>query len=837
MNHELKYIKNKLSFFDLSEEEWDKILIKVNEQNDFSLILKEIMDIIKRDYPNTYLISIIKEYIKNHFKNDLSMVSIKNNYDHLKEFLEEQEIELNENLLEELLKIENIEESIEATFLKFKNDIINGNIDSRIENPLWIQLIELYCDQKNIEIHPIEEDFKSIPSNDSIKLYMQEITRIPLLKREEEISLAERIRKGDLEAREKLIEANLRLVVSIAKKYQNRGLSLQDLIQEGNCGLMKAVERFDPARGVKFSTYATWWIRQAIFRSLYNDSQTIRIPLYQIEKIRDLKRKIEILTQELGRNPTIQEIEEKTNLTIEQIDDLLNSCNQPISLNQKVEGRDKEDTEFGDFIAQDEDIEEDYLKKILKEEIRKVFHDCRLKPQEEYVLIKRYGLDGEEPQLLEDIGKMCGVSRERIRQIQRRAERKIRISPKGKELKIYLKESDEKKIGPKKKINSEEIKSILENKTIKLDFRARILGSIPTDIDYFLKKNYFSTIEKMILCLELGFVDQKRWDLKEIAMLLKVDDAYLKRLKKTMLLKLEEADDCYPKELLIKEYIEIGEDIKMKEQSPLYITVGCSKEELLERIERLNKEDRELLEKKTSNQFDKPVSKEKLSQKENQRYYNVVINRLRRMGNKEEKKTPVKQVIVEQKPQLEEKLETKNVIQEEREQEIKKEENIPRICTNNKLLNEELEERGLYQKEQPKEEPKEIKEEKSIINVEKEEIIHPKERIETRKDEKEAFVKEDYQKLLEFIKSPSFQEIIKMLSPKQAIIFMLKAGYIDNKYFSTQSIASFLELKEEEVEEEFQNTLIIYHKKINEILDKAIENMQKYNHEKINIKK
>ena len=815
MNNEFLDIKNKLSFFELDEEEWQKIYTKVIDNT--TNLLQEIIQVIKKDYSNIYQLSIIKEYIKNRFNNDLSIINIKNNFDDLKDFIEEQEIELNEDILEELLKLEIVQESIQITFLKYKNDILKGNIDTRIDNTLWIQLIEFYCDQKNIEINQVEEDFKSIPSTDSTKIYLQEITRIPLLKREEEISLAERIRQGDLEAREKLIEANLRLVVSIAKRYQNRGLSLQDLIQEGNCGLMKAAETFDSTRGFKFSTYATKLIRQAISKSLYNDSQMIRIPFNQRQKLYNLQRIIENMTQELGRSPTLEEIEEKTNLTKEQIANILNSTNQPISLNQKVEGRDKEDTEFGDFIAEDENIEEDYLKKNLKEVIRKVFHDCKLTPLEEYVLIKRYGLDGEEPQILEDIAKVYGVTGERIRQIQRRAERKIRISPKGRELKIYLEGNEEKQ---KEKINQDEIKRILRNKTKRLDFKEIILESIPPDIDDFLKKNYFSTTEKIIISLELGFVHNIRWKLKDITLLLKVDENYIKRIKKTILLNLKEAEECPQKEILLNKYKELGENINMKEQRPLYITVGCSKEELLERIKRLGKEDQELLEKKTSNQFDKPVQKEKLTDKENQRYYNVVINKLRKMGKKKEKE--VKTTLF--KPTIEHNNEV-------------------RMETNNKLLKERVEE-----KQESLNEPVEklvgepVKEttqkEENLIEIStdskftKEKGEKQEEIIPTRKEE-ESFVKEDYQKLLEFIKSPSFQEIIQTLTPKQAIIFMLKAGYIDNKYFSTSSIAAFLELREEEVEEEFKNTLIIYHKKLNDILDKAIENMQKYNQEVI----
>ncbi|MBR2828595.1 MAG: sigma-70 family RNA polymerase sigma factor, partial [Bacilli bacterium] len=519
---------------------------------------------------------------------------------------------------------------------------------------------------------------------------------------------------------------------------------------EGNCGLIKAAERFDVTKGYKFSTYATYWIRQAITRSLYNDTQIIRIPFYQRKKLYELNKIIENMTLQLGRRPTLEEISEETSLSKEQIDSILNTVIQPISLNQKVAGKDKEDTELGDFISQDDNIEEDYIKKDLNNNIRKIFHECRLSEMEQFILIKRYGLDGEEAQTLEDIAKVYGVSRERIRQIQRKAERKIRVSQKGKELKSYLEESEvslkERNRPSLKRIPDNREKNSLESDSLD-DLKVRILDSIPPKVNSFLSDNYFTTIEKMIIAMELGFYGQKKWDSKKIMSILKMSNSYLKKCKKQILLNLETAVECPEKELLKMKYNEIGEIVYMKEQSPLYKTVGCSMEELLERIERLSLEDRELLEKKTSNQFDKPVAKVKLSQKENQRYYNVVINRLRKMGNNVEKKASNKEQVEEQK------LEDSPIIQEKKEPEIRNVESTPTISTDSKLF-------------------KEKEEEKKDIQ---EEVISPKERIEIRDDAEDSFVKEDYQKLLEFIKSPSFQEIIKILTPKQAIIFMLKA--------------------------------------------------------------
>jgi len=273
-------------------------------------------------------------------------------------------------------------------------------------------------------------------STDPVRMYLREIGKIPLLVAAEEVDLAQRIEKGSQKARRALTQANLRLVVSIAKKYVNRGLSFLDLIQEGNQGLMRAVEKFDWRRGFKFSTYATWWIRQAITRAIADQARTIRIPVHMVETINRVFKTTRRLTQELGREPEIEEIAEQTELPIEKIREIYRISQSTTSLATPV--GDDEDSFLGDFI---EDITQpspydETSKELLKESIEEVLES--LDPREAEVLTFRFGLRDEAPKTLEEVGKIFGVTRERIRQIEAKAIRKLRHPSRRKGLRDFL---------------------------------------------------------------------------------------------------------------------------------------------------------------------------------------------------------------------------------------------------------------------------------------------------------------------------------------------------------------------------------------------------------------
>ncbi|OCA91140.1 RNA polymerase sigma factor RpoD [Bacillus sp. FJAT-27225] len=294
------------------------------------------------------------------------------------------------------------------------------------------------------EISKDDEEFDlndlSVPPgvkiNDPVRMYLKEIGRVDLLTAEEEIQLANRIEKGDEEAKRRLAEANLRLVVSIAKRYVGRGMLFLDLIQEGNMGLIKAVEKFDYRKGFKFSTYATWWIRQAITRAIADQARTIRIPVHMVETINKLIRVQRQLLQDLGREPTPEEIAEDMDLTPDKVREILKIAQEPVSLETPI--GEEDDSHLGDFI-EDQDAtspSEHAAYELLKEQLEDVLDT--LTDREENVLRLRFGLDDGRTRTLEEVGKVFGVTRERIRQIEAKALRKLRHPSRSKRLKDFL---------------------------------------------------------------------------------------------------------------------------------------------------------------------------------------------------------------------------------------------------------------------------------------------------------------------------------------------------------------------------------------------------------------
>ena len=320
------------------------------------------------------------------------------------------------------------------------SDVLDLIGTAELDNPTLGEMEAIEAEALEVSDKQLEEEYENAKLDDPVRMYLKEIGKIPLLTPEEELEVAKNLVSEDEKARDaarkRMSEANLRLVVSIAKRYVGRGMQLLDLIQEGNLGLMKAVEKFDYTKGYKFSTYATWWIRQSITRAIADQARTIRIPVHMVETINKVLRTSHSMVQSLGREPTTQEIAAELHMDVQKVEEILKIAQEPVSLETPI--GEEDDSHLGDFIQDDEASRpaEEASYTLLREQLEEVLKT--LTPREEEVLRMRFGLIDGKPHTLEEVGKKFDVTRERIRQIESKALRKLRHPSRSKKLRDFL---------------------------------------------------------------------------------------------------------------------------------------------------------------------------------------------------------------------------------------------------------------------------------------------------------------------------------------------------------------------------------------------------------------
>ncbi len=320
------------------------------------------------------------------------------------------------------------------------SDVLDLIGTAELDNPTLGEMEAIEAEALEVSDKQLEEEYENAKLDDPVRMYLKEIGKIPLLTPEEELEVAKNLVSEDEKARDaarkRMSEANLRLVVSIAKRYVGRGMQLLDLIQEGNLGLMKAVEKFDYTKGYKFSTYATWWIRQSITRAIADQARTIRIPVHMVETINKVLRTSHSMVQSLGREPTTQEIAAELHMDVQKVEEILKIAQEPVSLETPI--GEEDDSHLGDFIQDDDASQpaEEASYTLLREQLEEVLKT--LTPREEEVLRMRFGLIDGKPHTLEEVGKKFDVTRERIRQIESKALRKLRHPSRSKKLRDFL---------------------------------------------------------------------------------------------------------------------------------------------------------------------------------------------------------------------------------------------------------------------------------------------------------------------------------------------------------------------------------------------------------------
>lgn len=725
-----------------------------------------------------------------------------------------------DDALEIIKSNKKLEKAIKPLVDKNIEKIRNTDFSSVTDNETLISFMEAYCLKKDISLvedaELINENYEKLlkDNNDSpyvsdaVKMYLKSIAK-PILSAEEELYLAREMKNGDKKAKDELIERNLKLVVSIAKKYIGRGVPFLDLIQDGNLGLMKAVDMFEPDKGYKLSTYARWWIRQSITRGIFNNGRTIRVPVHFHERLVKYRRAADELAGRLGREPTIEEIAKELGTSLDFIKEIYNVRNDSISINTFI-GED-EDSELEYFIADEKvSIEKDYEMKELKQKVEELIESTNLSERERSVIKLRFGIDqpGDTAHTLEEIGKKFDVSREMIRQIEKRALKKLRFTRKVKGLEAYLDNPSAALDNLDKLRQGLVIEDSGNNKTKSFYVPPEKL-LLPDCLNGYQKKEIISVLESMF--------DNKLRNLpdsfKEKLKMLSVDEFSSIEINtfNNIIAPVVKQELENNKEKIITqeedENIESEIELMNKVKTFTEIFEGYKIEEVIENIEGLKPSNLEIIHKRFGDNYDENIL-DSLNQEEKAKFHNIILRIKRKIDkqNQEKKDLSVnmddslkKDTIEEQSPKI-----INETAKENMEQEINNTTLLINKEESDVIMNNNLETET--NQNQVLETPVKINE--SNIEVENNDLAKSLSTVDS---------------LLEIFNKPEFVDLLKETTPLEYVVLALKLGYATGESYSTSSISEFLKIDQSQVIESAKNGLKAYKEKIIKSIDSIAE--------------